>query len=72
MWLPLQATPLVIKLRALYIILFRTNHNWDHFRIGHACDYQQQHILIIVCISWDLEVDLHEPKVWDGCIPCPL
>ena len=51
---------------------FGTNHNWDHLRIDHGWYDQQQHILIIVLDPWDLEVDLHEPKVGDGRAACPL
>ena len=58
------SSPLVIKLMALSIILEPTN--WDHLRVGCGWYAQQQHILIIVFDPWDLEVDLHEPKVWDG------
>ena len=65
------SSPFVIKLRALSMILEPTPDQ-DHLRIGHGWDDQQQHLLTIVCDSWDLEVDLHESKVWDGCTPCPL
>ena len=64
------SSPLVIKLRALSIF-FRTNHDWDHLGVGLGWYGQQQHILIIVFDPWDLEVDLHKPKVWDGCNPIP-
>ena len=48
------------------------NHNQDCLRIGHDGYGQQQHILIIMLDPWDLEVDLHKPKVGDGWAPCLL
>ena len=50
---------------------FGVNHNWDCLKVGHGSYNQQQHILIIMLDPWDLEVDLHEPKVRDGCTPVP-
>ena len=50
---------------------FGTNHDWDCLRIGHGWYYHQQHILIIILDPWDLEVNLHEPKVRDGSVPIP-
>ena len=32
-------------------------------KVGHGWYDQQQHILIVVFDTWDLEVNLHEPKV---------
>ena len=49
-----------------------SNHNWNLLRIGCGWYNQQQHILIIILYPQDLDVDLHEPKVWDGRAPCPL
>ena len=53
------------------IYYFRTNHEQNFIRIGCGWDDQQQDILIIVCDAWNLEVDLHKLKVWDGCTSCP-
>ena len=51
---------------------FGSNHDQDHFRIGHGWYNQQQHILTVIFDPEDLEVDLHKHKVWDGGTPCPL
>ena len=50
---------------------FGANHDWNHLRVGHDWYNQQQHILIIALDPWDLEVDLHKPKVRDGYAPIP-
>ena len=49
-----------------------SNHNQNHLKIGHGWYNQQQHILIVILYPQDLEVNLHEPKVWDGKTPCPF
>ena len=51
---------------------FGSNHDWDHLKIGCGWYGQQQHILIVVFDSWDLEVDLPEPELRDGRTPCSL
>ena len=50
---------------------FGSNHDWDCPRM--CCDWydQQQHILIAILDPWDLEIDIHKPKVWDGRTPVP-
>ena len=67
----MQALPLVIALMDP-IYYFGSNHDWDHLRIDHGWYKQQQHILIVIFDIQDLEVDFHEPEVWDGVTPCPL
>ena len=48
-----------------------TNHDWNCLGVGHGGDNQQQHILIIISHPWNLEVNFHKSKVWDGCTPVP-
>ena len=69
-WLLLQA-PLGYDAHGP-IYNFGSSDNWDHLRIGSGWYDQQWHILIVVLDPQDLEVDLHDPKIWDDGIPCPL
>ena len=71
LWLPSQVPHIVIRLSALSIILEPTTTRTVSEEVL-AWYNQQQHILIIVSNPWDLEVNLHKPKVWDGCTPCPI
>ena len=69
-YFPLEGEKLQLLCRVVGLSLAQAPTDIDYY-ITHWYD-QQQHILIIVFYPWDLEVDLHEPKVLDGGTPCPL